>query len=343
MTTTASPSSPEPASYQMLRMLNSFLTVQALHVAAVLDLAGRLADGPRGADDLASDTGADRDALYRLLRMLTGLGVFSEETDGQFAATSLGATLRSDSPDSVRDWALFVGAPEMWEVWGGLHGSVLTGDAAFPRAHGAGMWDFLAEHPDLGDAFNRWMTRQSDQQNTALVASYDFSSLHVLADVGGGQGSTLAAILQANPSLRGILIDLPSVVSDASPLRVADVDDRCEVIGGDMFDAVPLGADAYLIKRVLMDWGDEPALAILRTCAAAMPDDGKVVVVEMLLAPGNDPSPGKPFDILMLLNQPGGRIRTEAEFHRLFSAAGLRLARVVPTASQNSILEGVRA
>jgi len=327
----------------MLRMLNSFLTVQALHVAAVLDLAGRLANGPLGADELANDTGADRDSLYRLLRMLTGLGVVSEEADGSFAVTSLGATLRSDAPDSVRDWALFVGAPEMWEVWGGLHDSVLTGDASFPRAHGAAMWDFLAEHPDLGGAFNRWMTRQSDQQNAALVAGYDFSGLHVVVDVGGGQGSTLAAILQANPSLRGILVDLPSVVSDATPLRVAEVEDRCEVIGGDMFETVPLGADAYLIKRVLMDWGDESVVAILRNCAAAMPDEGKVVVVEMLLAPGNDPSPGKPFDILMLLNQPGGRIRTEAEFRRLFSAAGLRLARIVPTASQNSILEGSRA
>jgi hypothetical protein len=236
-----------------------------------------------------------------------------------------------------------VGAPEMWKVWGGLRNSVLTGDAAFPRAHGASMWDFLAKHPDLGGAFNRWMTRQSDQQNKALVESYDFSGFHLLAEVAGGQGSTLAAILQANPSLQGILIDLPSVVSNTNPLRMAHVEDRCEVIGGDMFDGVPPGADAYLIKRVLMDWGDEPAVAILRNCATAMSDDGKVVVVEMILAPGNDPSPGKPFDILMLLNQPGGRIRTEAEFHRLFSAAGLRLNRVIPTTSQNSVLEGVRA
>jgi len=124
---------------------------------------------------------------------------------------------------------------------------------------------------------------------------------------------------------------------------MAHVEDRCEVIGGDMFHDVPPGADAYLIKRVLMDWGDEQAAAVLRNCAAGMADDGKVLVVEMLLAPGNDPSPGKPFDILMLLNQPGGRIRTEVEFNGLFTAAGLRLIRVIPTASPNSILEGVRA
>jgi hypothetical protein len=327
----------------MLKMLNAFLTVQALHVAAALDLADRLADGPRSADEVASESGADPTSLYRLMRMLTGLGVLSEEADGQFALAPLGATQRSDVANSVRDWALFVGAPEMWEVWAGLRVSVMTGEAAFPRVHGAAMWDYMAEHPHLGATFNRWMSGQSDQQNAALVASYDFSAFGLLADIGGGQGSTLAAILQANPSLRGILIDLPAVVNDQSRLRMADVEDRCEVIGGDMFHDVPLHADAYLIKRVLMDWGDEQATAILRNCATAMAENGKVLVVEMLLAPGNDPSPGKPFDILMLLNQPGGRIRTKAEFHQLFTASGLRLTRVLATASQNSILEGVRA
>jgi hypothetical protein len=134
----------------MLKMLNAFLTVQALHVAAALDLADRLADGPRSADEVASETGADPTSLYRLMRMLTGLGVLSEEADGQFALAPLGATLRSDVANSVRDWALFVGAPEMWEVWAGLHGSVMTREAAFPRVHGAAMWDYMAEHPHLG-------------------------------------------------------------------------------------------------------------------------------------------------------------------------------------------------
>jgi hypothetical protein len=341
MSPTAQPSPPPPAPAQMLGMLNSFLIVQALHVAAVLGIADLLAGGPRSVPDLASATGADRSPLHRLLRMLTGPGVFREEPDGRFAVTPLGATLQSDSPDSVREWALFVGAPEMWAVWGGLRDSVMTGQTAFSAVHGAPIWQYLTSRPDLGALFNGWMSRQSDQHNAALVAAYDFAPFRLVADIGGGQGSTLAAILAAHPSVHGVLLDLPQVVARVPALDQAQAANRCQVIGGDMLTSMPAGADAYLIKRVLMDWADDDATALLRNCTAAMTDRGKVIVVEMLMPTGNDPSPAKPFDILMLLNQ-SGRIRTEAEFRRLFTAAGLRLTRIIPTASPNSILEGVR-
>jgi hypothetical protein len=333
---------PQPSA-EMLRMLNAFLTVQALHVAAVLGVADLLAAGSKTVDELAAATKADRSSLHRLLRMLTGPGVFLEEGDGRFAITPLGATLRTDAPDSVREWALFVGASEMWAVWAGLHASVMSGEASFPAIHGAPMWEYIAARPNLGEAFNGWMTRQSQQHNAALVAAYDFSAFHLVADIGGGQGSTLAAVLGAHPLLRGVLLDLPQVVARTGPLDDAGVADRCEVIGGDMLRAVPEGADAYLIKRVLMDWGDADSMTILRRCAGAMAEGGKVLVVEMLMPTGNDPSPAKPFDILMLLNQPGGRIRTEREFRALLTGAGLRLSKVVPTTSPNSIIEGVRA
>jgi hypothetical protein len=327
----------------MLRMLNAFLTVQALHVAAELGLADLLAGGPKSGDDLAADTEADPASLHRLLRMLTGSGVFQQEADGSYALTTLGATLKSDAPDSVREWALFVGAPEMWLVWAGLRESVLTGRSSFAAVHGVPMWKYIANHEKLGQAFNGWMTRQSHQHNSALVAAYDFSPLRHVVDVGGGQGSTLAAILRANPGLRGVLLDLPAVVATTSPLEAAGVADRCEVIGGDMLRAVPAGGDAYIAKRVLMDWSDADSTTILRNCREAMTEDGKVLVIEMLMPSGNEPSPARSFDLLMLLNQPGGRIRTEAEFRELFAGAGLRLSRVVATASPNSILEGARA
>jgi hypothetical protein len=340
-TVTAEPA-PQPSA-EMLRMLNGFLTVQALHVAAFFGIADLLALGSKTVDELAVATRADRSSLHRLLRMLTGPGVFLEEADGRFAITPLGATLRSDRPDSVREWALFVGAPEMWAVWAGLRTSVMSGEASFPALHGAPMWEYIAARPSLGEAFNGWMTRQSRQHNSALVAAYDFSPFRLLVDVGGGQGSTLAAVLSAHPSLTGVLLDLPPVVAGTAPLYEAGVADRCEVIGGDMLSAVPKGADAYLIKRVLMDWGDADSMTILRLCAGAMAEGGKVLVVEMLMPTGNDPSPAKTFDMLMLLNQPGGRIRTESEFRELFIGAGLRLSKVILTASPNSILEAVRA
>lgn len=328
---------------RMLQMLNTFLTVQGLHVIAALGIADHLADGSRSIDDLADATGAHRESLYRLLRMLTGAEVFREEPDGRFALTALGETLRSDGPGSVRDWALYVGAPDPWEAWGRLRETIMTGEPGFVLAHGMPTYEYLARHPELGAPFDRWMTRQSEQHNAAIVAVYDFSPYKIVADLGGGQGSTLAAILGANPTLRGILFDQPQVVAQATPLEEAGVKDRCKVVGGDMLQGVPGGADVYLIKRVLMIWGDEPSIRVLQHCAETLPKDGKVLVVEMMMPPGNDPSPAKSIDLLMLLANRGGRVRTEAEFHDLFAASGLRLARVIPTPSPNSILEVVPA
>jgi hypothetical protein len=176
-----------------------------------------------------------------------------------------------------------------------------------------------------------------------LSEATTFSPFQVVADVGGGQGSTLAAILQVNPALHGILLDLPEVVARTAPLQAAGVAQRCEVVGGDMLTAVPTGADVYLIKRVLMDWSDEQAATILRNCAGALPEDGKVLVVEMVLPPSNEAHPGKIFDLLMLLTHAGARIRTEAEFAALFAAAGLRPTRVISTPSPNSIIEAAHA
>jgi len=327
------------AASRMLQFLNAFVTVQTLHVAAALGIPDLLADGPVTVDSLAVRSGAHRPSLYRLLRMLAGMGVLREEADGRFSLTGLGATLRSDGPDSVRDWALYVGAPETWQAWGRLRDTVMTGESGFVLAHGMPTYDYLARHPALGATFDRWMTRQSDQHNAALVAGYDFSPFRTVADIGGGEGSTLAAILRANLSLRGILLDVPKVVENPTPLKAAGVHDRCKIIGGDMLVEVPSGADVYILKRALMIWGDEEAIQVLRNCAAVLPRNGKVLGIEMVMPPSNEPSPAMAFDVLMLLAHKGGRIRTEAEFHDLFTGAGLRLTRILPTASPNSILE----
>ena len=344
MSTAEVPGRPGEAAARMLQLLNAGLTAQALHVVAALGIADRLAGGPAAIDDLAVATGAHRPSLYRLLRMLVGVGVFREEGEGLFALTPFGETLCSEGLGSVRDWALYVGAPEPWTAWGRLRETVMTGKSGFVLAHGLSTYEYMVRHPELGAPFDRWMTRQSDQHNEAVVAAYDFSAFRTVAEVGGGQGSTLAAILRGNPSVRGILLDQSQVVAGAEPvLRAARVADRCEVIGGDMLQGVPGGADGYVVKRVLMIWGDEPAIQVLRHCAEALPEQGRVLVVEMVMPPGNEPSPARSFDLLMLLANEEGRVRTEAEFRDLFAAAGLRLARIIPTASPNFILEGVPA
>ena len=339
-----SPQSHEPAA-RMVQMLNAHILAQALYAAAQLGLADLLAGGPRSVDELAGATGAHGPSLHRLLRMLAGEGVFHEVNEGEFALTPLGDTLRTDSPDSVRDRALYLAAPEVWTAWGDFRHGVMTGESAFERLHGAPFYTYMARHPQVGAHFNRWMTRSSELDNAAVVASYDFSPFRTVVDVGGGQGATLAAILRAYPSLRGVLFDLPSVVAHPAPLEAAGIAERCEVVGGDMLQSVPRGGDAYVIKMVFTGEADERAVKTLRNCAEAVAEGGRIVVVDIVLPPGDEPHPGRVMDLLMLTLF-RGRIRTEAEFRALFAAAGMNLMRIIPTPSVTnpmSILEGVPA
>jgi len=328
---------------QMLLMLNGHCVEQALHVVAVLGIADLLADGTRQADDLAEATGAHAPSLYRVMRMLAGVGVFTESEDGTFGLTPLGDTLRTDVPHSARDRAIFYGSPAMWQAWGSLRLSVMTGEPAFEHVHQTPLYDYLGRHQEVGAPFNRYMSKTSGQHNPAIVASYDFSSIGTLVDVGGGHGATLAAVVTAYPLLRGVLYDLPEVASQATHLRADGLKDRCTIAGGDMERSVPVGGDAYLLKWVLMDRPDEVAIRLLKNCAAAAGEHGKVLAVEMVMPAGGEPSFSKLMDVQMLLLFGGGRLRTEAEFRSLFAAAGLRLTRIIPTPSPNSIIEGVPA
>jgi hypothetical protein len=334
---------PSERAAEMLSLLNACLTTQALHVAARLGIADELSTGARTVADISAAVGAQPDALDRLMRMLASVGVLSVSEDRTFRLTALGETLRSDAANSVRDWALYIGAAAPWAAWSHLYESVKTGTPGFMLAHGMPTYEFLESHPEIGAPFNRWMSKQSVQHNAAIVDAYDFGRFPVVADIGGGEGSTLAAVLERHPFLRGILFDKPSVVADTAPLDATGARDRCAVLGGDMLESVPAGADLYIIKRVLMIWGDEDAVQVLKNCAARLSPTGKVLVVEMVMPPLGGPGPAATFDILMLLANKGGRVRTEAEFRELFAGAGLKLERSIPTRSPNVLLEGTPA
>jgi SAM-dependent methyltransferase len=342
-TPSTAPEVEEPAA-RMVQLLNAHVVAQALYVTAQLGLADLIAAGTTSVDELASATGADGPSLGRLLRMLVGEGVLREGADGQFALTPLGDTLRSDSPDSVRERALYLAAPEVWSAWGAFGHSILTGAAAFEHLHGTPFYTHMAQHPQVGAHFNGWMTRSSELDNAAVVAAYDFSPFRTVVDVGGGQGATLAAILQAYPGPRGVLLDLPAVVAHAAPLRAAEMVERSEVIGGDMVEAVPPGGDAYVIKMVFTGEPDERAVQVLRNCVAALAPDGRILVVDIVYPSGDEPSAARAMDLLMLTLFGRGRIRSEAEFRALFAEAGLRLTNIIPTGSITnpmSILEAV--
>jgi hypothetical protein len=321
-------------------MIHGYQVSQALYVAATLGIADLLAGGPRGVEELAESTGTHAPTLYRLLRLLASLGVFAED-DGRFGLTPLAECLRSDAPGSQRAWAIMVCGPSFWSSWGELLHSVRTGETAFPKVHGMDRWEYLARHPAERATFDAAMTANTALESAAVAGGYDFSGIGVLADVGGGAGGLLATILAAHPAVRGILFDQPQVVAGAEDLLAhAGVADRCRSVGGDFFDSVPSGADAYLLKSVIHDWDDDQSVAILRTCRAAMTDQAKLLLVERIVRPGNEPDPAKFLDLLMLVMN-GGRERTADDFERLLAAAGFRLSNIVPTGPVLSVIEGI--
>ena len=346
MTDTAEPSLPSPdvrAQMAALQMLMSgYRVTQLLAVAARLGVPDQLAAGPRPAREVAEAIGANPDALYRALRGLAAVGVFAEVAPGVFGLTPLADLLRSDHPLSMRAIIMY-NALEPYEAWADLEHAVRTGETAFERHFGAPHFAYMAQHPDNSALFNQTMSENSRRSNAAVVSAYDYGAATTVVDVGGGHGALLAAILRANPALRGVLFDQPHVVEGAlSTLEAAGVEQRCERVGGDFFTSDYPAGDLYTLRQVIHDWEDERAVAILRGCARAMPAHGRVLIIEVPIGAGADSSAGVFLDLHMLVMN-GGRQRTEQEYRQLYAAAGLRLTRVIPTASEFSLVEGARA
>jgi hypothetical protein len=314
--------------------------VPMLRAAAQLGIADLLADGRQPVERLAQATGTHAPSLQRLLRALAALGVFTDDGEGRVGLAPLGACLRRDAPHSLRATALWAGAPWRVAPWAELAYSVQTGRPAFERLYGMDYWAYLDANPEAGAIFNQHLAAVRPERHAAVVAAYDFSAVHTLVDVGGGYGQLLAAVLHGYPDLRGVLFDLPSAAVQArATLAAAGVAERCELVGGDMFTAALPRGDAYVLSNVLHDWGDDQCDAILRNCHRAMAGGARLLLVEQLVTPGGTAVSILLNDVNMLVSQPGGRQRTQAEFQELLDRAGFRLARTVATASDASILE----
>jgi O-methyltransferase domain/Dimerisation domain len=331
---------PPPA--VLLRMMTGYWQAKALAVAAELGLADLLREEPRTAASLAEICDVDAGSLHRLLRALASVGVFAQTEPGSFALTPMADLLRSDRPDSMRALARMYGS-EQYQAWGGLLGSVHDGMPAFDRLFGSSYFAYLAAHPDASSIFNDAMTGWTAQLSDAVAAAYDFSGPGRVVDVGGGTGLLLATILKARPALRGTLLELSHVAEQADAyLRATPIADRCAVVAGDFFEAVPGGGSFYVLAQILHDWDDGHCATILRNCRQAMLPGAKLLIIEQVIPPRNEPSLGKWLDLHMLVLL-GGRERTQAEYAALLSAADLKLDRVVPTAAGASILEATAA
>ena len=332
-----------PPEMAMMQMTSGYWISQSIYAAAKVGIPDLLKDGPKNYEELASSTGTDARALYRILRALAQVGVFAEAGEGCFALTPLSACLQSDIPGSVRAMAIMAGE-EQYKAWGDILYSMRTGTSAFEHLYGMPVFQYYAQNPESGKTFNEAMTSGSAAAKAEVIKSYDFSNIRKLVDVGGGQGSFIAAILKANPTVQGVLFDQPSVVEGAKDVVEAEgVTDRCEIVGGSFYDSVPGGADAYVLKNVLHDWDDETCLTILKNCYRAMEENGKLLVVEQVVPPGNEPALAKFLDVNMMMLLTGGCERTEAEYRTLFEAAGFQLTKVVSTQSKiMSVIEAVR-
>ena len=329
-----------PAAQTIFELATAYMISAALHVAVRLGIPDRLADGPASVDALATATGVNPDRLYRVLRALASVGIFEEQGFRRFASNPAADLLRSE-PGSLRDIALFMTNRLHFQVYGEMLHSVQTGQPAVERVTGTPVFEAFAAGTEDSRLFNDAMTSMSAAVIPAVLNAYDFSEIGVLVDVAGGHGHILSSILRQYPNLRGILFDLEHVVAGAHEhVRSLGVAERCHIVHGNFFEAVPGGADGYLMKHIIHDWDDDQAVVILANIRKALDyrPYGRVVLIEAIVPAGPQADLGKLIDLEMML-MPGGRERTEEEFDALFARAGFEMTRVVPTESPLSVIE----
>lgn len=338
----ASPAQAEtaiPPAAQVLQMAFGYSVARCVYVAAKLGIADLLKDGPKTAEALAAATGSNPDALYRMLRALASVGVFTETQLRTIALNPLAEVLRTDIPNSIRNMVLFVGDDMHGEVYSKLEYCIRTGKNAMEHLYGMAPFQYIQAHPDEAKLFNDAMRSHSTTEQAAILEAYDFGQFRCVADIAGGEGHLLASILSRHPNVRGILFDMPEAIEHARAAGLVPAN-RAEFVGGDFFETVPSGADAYVLKHIIHDWDEPEAKRILANCRRAIPSNGKLLILEMPLPGLNEPGFAKILDIEMLVI-PGGRERTLKEYESLLASAGFRLNNFIPTRSPLAILEAL--
>ncbi|HKQ79899.1 MAG TPA: methyltransferase [Blastocatellia bacterium] len=333
---------PAPPPIALLRLTTSCWISQAVYVAAKLGIADLLKYGPKPCNELAEATETDPGSLRRLLRLLASAGVFAETAERQFQLTPVAECLMSEGPNSMRAWATMIGEDWHWRMWGELLYSVRTGKPAFDLVHGMRRSEYFPRNPGSARIFDEAMSGLSASEVGAILATYDFSKYRRIIDVADKNGSLIIPLLKISLEMNAVLFDLPHVIERLKCQIERDgLTERLELVGGSFFQTVPTGGDLYVLKRIIHDFGDEDALAILRNCRKAMSGKARLLIIEMVIPPGNEPSFGKLVDLEMMLI--GGVERTEAEYQTLLVEAGFKPVKLIPTNSPVSIIECVLA
>jgi hypothetical protein len=329
-----------PSTPVLFEMATAYWVSQAIYVAAKLGIADLLKDRPQSYVTLAASTSSDSASLFRLMRALSSVGIFSQIGKDHFALSRLAQALQTDVPGSLRAVVITIGEIH-YQACGNLLHSVQTGSPAFDNTFGASLFDYLRQNLKAADAFNQGMANVSSMLAYAVLMAYDFAGISSIVDVGGGQGKLLEKILQFNPDMRGTVFDTLSTI-ERTKQQLGDnaSGGRCSYVGGDFFTSVPQGADAYLMCGVIHDWDDNRAITILRNCRRAMTKNSRLLLIDMIVPETPSASFSKLLDLNMLVMN-GGRERTQAEFCALLNAADYKLTRIVPTMAPQSVIEGV--
>ena len=321
------------------RILTSAALSRAVCSIAELGVADLIQAGqPQPVEHLARASKTHEPSLYRILRFLASHGLFQETANRHFDHTPLSAVLRTDAPGSYRAGAQMF--HHLFAGWDGLHHSIQTGEPGFNKVFGAPIFDYIQAHPEMGPIFDAGMTSLNTYETSAMLNAYDFTGINLLADIGGGNGSLLSAVLPRYPQMKAILFDLGHVAGRAKEnLKAAGLAERCSVIEGSFFKGIPAGADAYFFRHIIHDWTDEQCMQILGHCRKVIPANGKLMIADCVVPAGNAPSPAKNMDMTMLAF-PGGQERTEAQFRSLLKASGFELKSITPTTAAISVVEG---
>lgn len=323
---------------QLSCILNSAALSRAVSSIAELGVADLIQTGqPQHVEYLASASKTHEPSLYRVLRFLASHGLFQETANRHFDHTPLSTALRTDAPGSFRAGAQMF--HHLFAAWDGLHHSIQTGEPGFNKVFGAPIFDYIQAHMELGPVFDAGMSSLNCYETSSMLDAYNFTGINVLADIGGGNGSLLSAVLARYPNMKGILFDLGHVIGRAKDkLKAAGLAERCTVIEGNFFQNIPAGADAYLFRHIIYDWTDAQCTQILGHCRKVIPANGKLLIADCVVPAGNAPCPSKNLDMTML-TFPGGQERTEAQFRSLLKASAFELNSTTPTTTPINVLE----
>ncbi len=332
-----------PANYALMEIAQNFWTSKSIGVAAELNIAESLTEGPKTINEIADITNTDPDSLYRLMRFLASQSIFKEVQNKSFALTPMAKGLLNGERSS-KYMMLHLLSPNNWNMFAEMAHSVKTGESASFKINGVQGFDHLEANPDRNDIYNKAMTYTSFLSCSAFVSAYSFAGIKKLVDIGGGHGFLLSYILSKYKNMQGIVYDLAHVVNKAERnFELFNISDRAEIEVGDFFESIPAGGDGYLLKNIVHAWDDNQSINLLKKIREAMPDHGRLIIIEAVIEKNNLPSFGKSLDLLMLLGTKGGKERTRKEFEHILNHSGFKLTKITRTVSPFCIIESVKA